>query len=140
MIFRAELYPAVLDVSAATGVAKTMTSRPRQDDDTTVTDAAGRVRVVQRAGRTKWVVGFAYSIQPGRGKVSGGQFRLASIEATTFGTITDAEAIREGFATPDDYRAVIVDMYGSQGLTAPCWRLGWRQIRVVGAAAWRAVL
>lgn len=139
MIFRAELYPAVLDVSAATGVAKTMTSRTRLPDDATVTDGAGRVLIVNRAGRVKWVVGFAYSVQPGRGKVSGGQLRLASIEPTTFGVISDAEAVREGFATPDDYRAVIVAMYGQDGLDAPCWRLGWQQVRVVGVGIWRAV-
>lgn len=72
----------------------------------------------------RYGVGKTYAVQPGRGQRAVGRFALRSIGyAKAAGDISEADARAEGFASPDDFRAVWQQMHGAAALDAPCWVL-----------------
>lgn len=56
--------------------------------------------------RKKWQIGQVYAIQPGRGKKGVGCLKITAIRREKLHAITDADAIAEGFAGRDEFRAI----------------------------------
>lgn len=101
MLFKPELCQRILDRE------KTETRRPVKEAElvpANAPNAKGEYETVYavvgkwRAGKVKWRVDHAYSIQPGRGKPGlGPRIRIVSIHKERLHDITLAGAKREGF-------------------------------------------
>jgi hypothetical protein len=101
VIFHPDLVAKVLDGS------KTVTRRP----------ARGLCVCTYEVGRT-------YAVQPGRGKHALGRIRiLATTGWERITDITDAEAVREGFADAQAFLARWREMYPRPGLDDLVWRI-----------------
>jgi hypothetical protein len=112
--------------SPHTGQPKTQTRRPARLDDryAYVSDRDDRRLSIYRNGRLLYQTGRAYAIQPGRGMKGIGRFRLVSLDFVGQAKdISEADARAEGFASPDNFRAVWCTMYGDKGLDQPCYSL-----------------
>lgn len=74
--------------------------------------------------RLKWKVGKDYAVQPGRGKKGVGRIQIYMIRLETFASISQADAVAEGFTDPAGFHAKIRDLYGQDfDLNQPCWAL-----------------
>jgi hypothetical protein len=69
-------------------------------------------------------VGKSYAVQPGRGKKAVGRIRITAIRyCERAAEISEGDAVAEGFATPDEFRAVYARINGTAALDAPCWAI-----------------
>ena len=131
MIFK-ETATWVLGVSPHTGKPKTQTRRP----------AGPHAAHVELSAQGRTVITHVYdgtrlryrrseiAVQPGRGKHQVGRARITAIrycERTR--DISVEDAIAEGFASPDDFRAIWRKLYGEASLDEPCYALELEVVR-----------
>jgi hypothetical protein len=146
MIFK-ETLPWIFDVSPHTGVPKTQTRRPELPGDLDYTldfgesKKAGRkvyslfgmgdeIGIVMRHGKLCFKVGQTYVVQPGRGKLGQGRIVLVAIRhCPIVAHISPEDAVAEGFATPDNFRAVIKKLYGEAALQKPFYALTFEPVQ-----------
>ena len=86
MIFRPELVPLVLD---------------------------GRKTQTRRLGVFEYTPGRDYAVQPGRGKHAVGRIKVTAVRRERLGDISQADALREGFASRWEFIAYWRDLHGS---------------------------
>jgi len=117
----------VLDKSPNTGEPKTQTRRLAMPGDI-ITSSSGEphdhtIFSVERNGRLLYDVGRTYAVQPGRGKHALGRIRLRAIRREPAQDISEDDARAEGFASPEAFRKVWIEMYGRDALERPCYVL-----------------
>ena len=104
---------------------KTQTRRPVRGEKMRLLYPNGEVPVmgVVKNGRLKWEVGSTRAIKPGRTARGVGYVRITNIRYETVKTISNADAIAEGFKDRDEFFGVWVDMYGVAALNWLVWVL-----------------
>lgn len=107
MIFSDVRYRQTLDGT------KTQTRRPEKRGDIGVQSLDGTFVVVYRGNRKLWEIGHRYAVQPKRGAHSGGTFELVRIRREHAEMISDEDVVAEGFATKEEFLAVIHKLYGT---------------------------
>lgn len=89
--------------------AKKQTRRPVKSgehlfDVLTLPDGERTIGAVHTSsGRLKWRYGKKYAIQPGRGKRGVGQMKITRIRRQNVQDITEADAVKEGFASREGF-------------------------------------
>lgn len=76
-----------------------------------------------------------YAVQPGRGKRSVARILVVSVRPEMIGTISQAEAEREGFRSVAEFVARWLSLYGSVAWTDPVWRIEFELVDGEGCAA-----
>lgn len=93
-------------------------------------------RVCSEKTRSPWFVnrcayqpGKVFTVNPGRGKPNIGRARVISVERLlTAGQLEPEEAHREGFTSPEEFRAVWEALHGCSGLMVMVWRVEFEAI------------
>jgi hypothetical protein len=123
MIFQ-HTWQWIFDSSPHTYQRKAQTSRRKREGESQLPD--GSVWLTTRSGNAirRYYVGQLLAVQPGRGKRAIGQIRITRIRYVSRAWDMDHdEAVREGFATPGQFREVWKEMYGERALQEPRWGL-----------------
>jgi hypothetical protein len=107
---------------------KTQTRRTVKDGDATglkwLRERCGLGLMVVRAGRVLWRESATYAVQQGRGKHAVGRLIVTEIRyCARAGDISEADAIAEGFASAEGFRAMYARINGAAALEKPCWCL-----------------
>ena len=105
---------------------KNQTRRRICEGDAAVVDDYDYITAVTHNGRMKYAVGSSYAVQPGRNEAAVGRIQLTQIDREPVATITEADAIAEGYATVDDFLAIWEAMYGLGALDEVVWVLTFR--------------
>lgn len=95
---------------------------------------AGRKTVTRRLAsenpNSPWWIGGCklrhehdYAVCPGRGKNAIGRVRIVSVDRESLGYVGEHEAIREGFASEQDFIDAFKAINGSYPLGATVWRI-----------------
>lgn len=69
----------------------------------------------------RWSVGKDYAICPGRGKFQVGRMRITALRQECVQDITDADAVREGFANRQEFLDVFKKINPKSKLTDAVW-------------------
>lgn len=72
--------------------------------------------------------GHHYAVCPGRGKVAIGRVMIENVTLGELGYLSPAAARLEGFDTPAEFEAVIVDLHGAYDPTVEVWRVQFRRL------------
>lgn len=106
---------------------KTQTRRPVRGENMRVLYPNGEdgppAMGVAKNGRLKWGVGLTRAIKPGRTARGVGRVLITNIRHEPVNSISEADAIAEGFKSREEFFAVWVNMYGAVGLESRVWVL-----------------
>ncbi len=73
-------------------------------------------------GRVKWELGKTYAVQPKRAAKSGGRIKITRLGYELAGDISEADAIAEGFETPQQFVECIMQIYNlTEGQARNTW-------------------
>lgn len=85
--------------------------------------------VIGDGPRLRYGVGKTYSVQPGRGKAAVARVEITEIRyCERAASISEQDAIAEGFATPEEFRDVYGRINGVGALERPAWALTFRLV------------
>lgn len=119
---------------------KRQTRRPVKPGETTLLDAAGIAAVYSASGRIKWVRGFSYAVQPGRGKESIGRTPpIKAIRRERLQEISLEDIEAEGITTAEEFAALWGEAITHSWLEVAYERLKKGDLRNAFRYMWRSL-
>ena len=79
--------------------------------------------------RVRFQIGKTYAAQPGRGKPQQGRIKITAIRCEHLLEITDADAIKEGFASRDEFLAAWDKINGPNARNKLVWVLDFEVVK-----------
>jgi hypothetical protein len=111
---------------------KTQTRRLIKANEVAVRGSDNRIETILHNGRSKWVVGQIYAVQPGRAKKQVGQIRVTGLTSEVVGQISASDAIAEGFENRQAFFEVWKRMHGENSLDLQVWVVKFELVGTAG--------